>query len=89
MDAVRTEQLSKRYGETLALDRLDLVVHPGELYGYLRPNGAGKTTTIRLLLGLHPSAGRAELFGVDAWHDPVEATAGSRTSPRSPRFGRA
>jgi ABC-2 type transport system ATP-binding protein len=73
-DAIRTEQLSKRYGETLALDSLDLAVFAGEVYGYLGPNGAGKTTTIRLLLGLHrPTAGRAELFGIDAWSDPVEA----------------
>jgi ABC-type multidrug transport system ATPase subunit len=66
--------LTKRYGSTLALDRLDLRVAAGEVYGYLGPNGAGKTTTIRLLLGLHrPTAGRAELFGVDAWRDPVAA----------------
>ena len=72
--AIRTEGLSKRYGETLALDGLDLTVEPGEVYGYLGPNGAGKTTTIRLLLGLHrPTAGRAELFGIDAWGDPVAA----------------
>jgi ABC-2 type transport system ATP-binding protein len=74
MTAIRTEGLSKRYGETLALDRLDLEVQQGEVYGYLGPNGAGKTTTIRLLLALHrPSEGRAELFGVDAWRDPVRA----------------
>jgi ABC-2 type transport system ATP-binding protein len=72
--AIRTTELSKRYGETEALDRLDLVVEQGEVYGYLGPNGAGKTTTIRLLLGLHrPTAGRAELFGIDAWADPVSA----------------
>ncbi len=72
--AVRAEGLTKRYGDTLALDSLDLVVQPGEVYGYLGPNGAGKTTTIRLLLGLHrPTAGRAELFGIDAWRDPVSA----------------
>ena len=76
MDAIRTEGLSKRYGETLALDRLDLVVEAGEVYGYLGPNGAGKTTTIRLLLGVHrPTAGRTELFGVDAWAAPVRAHA--------------
>jgi len=74
MSAIRTESLTKRYGETVALDRLDLSVEQGEVYGYLGPNGAGKTTTIRLLLGLHrPTAGRAELFGVDAWADPVRA----------------
>ena len=73
-DAVRTEGLTKRYDDTLALDGLDLVVESGEVYGYLGPNGAGKTTTIRLLLGLlRPTEGRAELFGVDAWHDPVTA----------------
>ena len=74
MNAIRAEGLTKRYGETLALDHLDLSVEQGEVYGYLGPNGAGKTTTIRLLLGLHrPTAGRAELLGVDAWRHPVEA----------------
>ncbi len=73
-DAIRTHGLTKRYGETLALDSLDLTVREGEVYGCLGPNGAGKTTTIRLLLGLHrASAGRAELFGIDAWKDPVTA----------------
>ena len=74
MSAIRTEQLTKRYGQTVALESLDLEVREGEVYGYLGPNGAGKTTTIRLLLGLHrPSSGRAELFGVDCWRDPVTA----------------
>jgi ABC-2 type transport system ATP-binding protein len=72
--AIRTAGLGKRYGDTLALDRLDLTVRRGEVYGYLGPNGAGKTTTIRLLLGLHrPSAGRGELFGMDAWGESVNA----------------
>jgi ABC-2 type transport system ATP-binding protein len=63
----------------VALDQLDLVVAPGEVYGYLGPNGAGKTTTIRLLLGLHrPTSGRAQLLGVDAWAQP--ATAHRRTA---------
>jgi ABC-2 type transport system ATP-binding protein len=74
MNAIETERLTKRYGETVALDGLDLRVTGGEVYGYLGPNGAGKTTTIRLLLGLHrPTRGRAALFGVDAWGDPVRA----------------
>ena len=72
--AIETHGLTKRYGSTLALDRLDLAVVGGEVYGFLGPNGAGKTTTIRLLLGLHrPTAGRATLFGVDAVHEPVTA----------------
>jgi ABC-2 type transport system ATP-binding protein len=74
MAAIRTERLSKRYGDTLAVDALDLDVREGEVYGYLGPNGAGKTTTIRLLLGLHrPTGGSAEVFGIDCWSDPVPA----------------
>ena len=73
-DAIRTYGLTKRYGETLALDSLDLTVRQGEVYGYLGPNGAGKTTTIRLLLGLHRATeGRGEVFGIDAWKDAVAA----------------
>jgi ABC-2 type transport system ATP-binding protein len=72
--AIRTDALTKRYGDTVALDALDLNVREGEVYGYLGPNGAGKTTTIRLLLGLHrPTSGRSQLFGIDAWRDPVSA----------------
>src|SRR5215471_21331707 len=72
--AIETHGLTKRYSATLALDGLNLAVTTGEVYGYLGPNGAGKTTTIRLLLGLHrPTAGRAALFGIDAWRDPVAA----------------
>jgi ABC-2 type transport system ATP-binding protein len=74
--AIRADGLSKRYGDTVALEGLDLTVRPGEVYGYLGPNGSGKTTTIRLLLGLHrASAGRAQLFGIDAWREPVAAHA--------------
>ena len=72
--AIHTAGLCKSYGDTVALDDLNLTVNDGEVYGYLGPNGAGKTTTIRLLLGLHrPSAGHAELFGLDAWSEPVTA----------------
>jgi len=72
--AIRTQALSKRYGEVVALASLDLQVARGEVYGYLGPNGAGKTTTLRLLLGLHrPSSGSAALFGLDCWRDPLAA----------------
>ncbi len=61
---VQTEALTKRYGGTAAVQDLDLIVRPGEVYGFLGPNGAGKTTTLRMLLGLvRPSAGRVRLFG--------------------------
>ena len=71
-EAIRTEGLSKRFGDVLAVDGLDLSVRPGEIFGFLGPNGAGKTTTIRLLLHLlRPSAGRAWLMGVPT--EDVEA----------------
>ena len=74
MVAIRSERLSKQYGDTHAVESLDLEVREGEVYGYLGPNGAGKTTTIRLLLGLHrPTAGRAQVFGIDCWREPVAA----------------
>jgi ABC-2 type transport system ATP-binding protein len=64
---LRTDGLTKRYGDVTALDGLTLEVNRGEVLGYLGPNGAGKTTTIRLMLGLiGPTAGRAEIFGMDA-----------------------
>jgi ABC-2 type transport system ATP-binding protein len=50
----------------VGLDRLDLTVHRGEIFGFIGPNGAGKTTTIKILMGLHrATAGTASLFGVD------------------------
>ena len=68
--AIRTENLSKRYGSATALEGLDLDVAEGEVFGYLGPNGAGKSTTISLLLGfIRPSAGRAEIFGLDVRRD--------------------
>ena len=72
--AIRTEGLGKDYGGVSALVDLQLEVAQGEVVGYLGPNGAGKTTTIRLLLGLaRPSAGRAEIFGLDSQRQTVEA----------------
>ena len=50
--ALEAVGLTKRYGRTVGIEDLDLVVEPGELFGFLGPNGAGKTTVIRLALGL-------------------------------------
>jgi ABC-2 type transport system ATP-binding protein len=62
--AIATHQISKRYGDTLAVDTLDLDVRRGEIYGFLGRNGAGKTTTIRMLLGLiRPSGGQVDVLG--------------------------
>src|SRR3954447_10461415 len=69
---VRTDRLSKRYGDRLAVDSVSLTVRRGEVYGFLGPNGAGKTTTLRMVLGLvRPSSGRATVLG---------AAPGSRTA---------
>jgi ABC-type multidrug transport system ATPase subunit len=62
--AIATHGLTKRYGDVLAVDSLDLHVRRGEIYGFLGRNGAGKTTTIRMLLGLiRPSDGEVEVLG--------------------------
>jgi ABC-2 type transport system ATP-binding protein len=69
---IATKALTKKYGETLALDGLDMEVVEGEVFGFLGPNGAGKTTTLRLLLGLiHPTSGSARVLGLDPWADAV------------------
>src|SRR6202521_1380715 len=62
---VETNGLTKRYGTVVtAVDRLDLSVYRGEVYGFLGPNGAGKTTTLRMLLGLiRPTSGSAKVMG--------------------------
>lgn len=61
---IETNALTRRYGKRTAVDRVDLCVPRGEIYGFLGPNGAGKTTTIRMLLGLiRPTAGTVRLFG--------------------------
>src|SRR6266511_3990282 len=61
---IETKQLTKRYGDRLAVDAVDLRVRRGEVYGFLGPNGAGKTTTLRMLLGLvRPTSGSALVLG--------------------------
>ena len=67
----RAERVSRRYGDVLALDQVDLEVRAGELVGLLGPNGAGKSTLISLLVGLRkPTSGRVELNGRDP-RDPA------------------
>ncbi len=79
-----TEGLTKRYGDLIAVDRLNLQVGAGELFGFLGPNGAGKTTTIKMLVGLlRPSAGRAWVAGFDVWQQPAEAKARTGYVPDS------
>ena len=64
MDVISCTRLTKRFGETVAVNQLDLEVGTGQVYGFLGPNGAGKTTTIRMLLGLvAPTSGQIRLLG--------------------------
>ena len=71
---LRTEQLTKDYGRFRALDRLDLTIDAGEVFGLLGPNGSGKTTALRLLLGfLQPTSGAASIGGHHCWRDSVAA----------------
>ncbi|MCS0499601.1 ABC transporter ATP-binding protein [Protaetiibacter mangrovi] len=66
--------LVKRFGGTVAVDGVDLVVPTGSFYGLVGPNGAGKTTTLSMATGLlRPDAGSAAVHGVDVWTDPVAA----------------
>jgi ABC-2 type transport system ATP-binding protein len=72
--AVSTRGLSKRFGEKVAVNLLDLHVPRGSFFGLVGPNGAGKTTTLRLVTGLlRPDAGKAWVEGIEVWRDPVAA----------------
>jgi len=67
---IETDELTKRYGRARGIDDVSMRVEAGEVFGFLGPNGAGKTTTIRTLLDLlHPTSGRARLFGLDSHDD--------------------
>jgi ABC-2 type transport system ATP-binding protein len=84
---VEVRGLVKRYGGLTAVDRVDLTVERGDVYGFLGPNGAGKTTTLRMLLGLiRRDAGSIELFDRDPASDPIGALAGVAGIIEEPRF---
>ena len=74
MDAITVENVSKRYGTVTALDRVDLTVEEGEIFGFLGPNGAGKSTLINVFLDfVQPDDGRATIFGHDCQEEDVAA----------------
>jgi len=65
--AIQAENLTRRFGDFVAVDHVTFDIHAGEIVGYLGPNGFGKTTSIRMLLGLlRPDEGRATVLGYDA-----------------------
>lgn len=71
---INIENLSKSFGDKLALDNLNLKVKRGEIFGFLGPNGAGKTTTIKMIVGmLKQDKGHILIDGIDTLKDPIEA----------------
>jgi len=70
---IKFENLSKKFGDKLAVDNINLEVRPGEIMGFLGPNGAGKTTTVKLSTGmLIPTSGKAMVAGFDISKEPIE-----------------
>jgi len=70
---IETQELTKVYGEQVAVDHLNLRIQQGEVFGFLGPNGAGKTTTLLMLLGLsEPTSGKAWVCGFDPTREPLK-----------------
>jgi ABC-2 type transport system ATP-binding protein len=71
--SISIQSLTRRFGDLIAVDDVNLQVAPGQFFGFLGPNGAGKSTTIKMLTGLlAPSSGKIEILGVDLERQPVE-----------------
>jgi len=72
--AIQVSNLTKKYGDLVAVDHINLAVNQREIFGFLGPNGAGKTTTIRMLTGIStPAEGTAKIMGYDIQHQTIEA----------------
>ncbi|OPX89315.1 MAG: putative ABC transporter ATP-binding protein YbhF [Pelotomaculum sp. PtaB.Bin013] len=68
--AVTTHDLTRMFGSFTAVDRININIRPGEIYGFLGPNGSGKTTTMRMLCGLlEPTSGSGSVLGYDLAHE--------------------
>ncbi len=73
---IKAHGLTKRFGDIIAVDGVDLLVKSGEIFGFLGPNGAGKTTTINMLIGIAaPTSGEVMLGGIDVLSEPERAKA--------------
>ncbi len=73
---IETRGLTKKYGDFIAVDKLDLNIKEGEVFGFLGPNGSGKSTTIMMLLGLtEPTNGTAKVCGFDSTREPLKVKA--------------
>ena len=82
---IEVDQLTKRYGPTLAVSDVTFQVQKGEILGFLGPNGAGKTTTMRVITGyLPPSSGKVSVAGHDVVEEPLEAKKRTGYLPEAP-----
>src|ERR1039458_7995167 len=70
---IKTKDLTKRFGDFIAVDKITFEVNKGEIFGFLGANGAGKTTAMRMLCGLsRPTSGEATVAGIDVYHNPED-----------------
>lgn len=84
---IETNQLSKHYGDKVAVDEVTFSVYPGEVFGFLGPNGAGKTTTIKMIVGLLlPTSGTVKVSGYDVVEQPLQAKAANGYVPDTPNL---
>lgn len=68
--SISTRSLTRRFGDVVAVDNLDLDLYPGQIFGLLGPNAAGKTTAIRMLAGIiRPTSGSASVLGMDLFSE--------------------
>jgi ABC-2 type transport system ATP-binding protein len=85
--AIETFDLSKNFGSLIAVNKLNLKVRKGEIFGFLGPNGAGKTTTIKLMTGLiKPTLGTVKIMGIDIQTNPLEAKRNIGLIPEEPQI---
>ena len=82
---IEVQNVTKRYGPTVAVDNVSFRVESGQILGLLGPNGAGKTTTMRVLTGyMPPTEGKAIVAGFDVFDHPLEAKRRTGYLPESP-----
>ena len=85
--ALSFENISKRFGEFIAVDQLSLQIEPGIMAGFLGPNGAGKSTSLYMIPRLvRPSAGTIRMFGTDIWQNYKQAIGSVGVMVESPAF---
>ena len=82
---IKVDNLSRRYGDTLAVNQVSFELHKGEVLGFLGPNGAGKSTTMQMITGnLAPTTGQILIHGYDMIDDPIQAKSSIGYLPENP-----